>query len=206
MHFGDRVTTLNITRVLVPAVVVALSGCAHTCSTHEPPDSSWAEAVACYHHVELDEHSPADRRGCYRLALGPTYLPNASTGRERRFIPNPEIIELTADWYTKERIHSGFLVRTPAGSTPWGDNGVWRPTRDGGALIDLGTGFSGLLLVVRRNSSGYSGNASTYQDIGDDSATATADLRPVSCAKMPSNPPLQSDGRVGRFAPSAARR
>ena len=109
-------------------------------------------------------------------------------------MPNPEVIELTSEWYTKGRIHSGFLVRTPVGSTPWGDNGVWRPTRTGGALIDLGTGFSGLFLVVHRNTWGYSGNASTYQDVGDNSARATADLWPVSCAKMPPNPALNQTG------------
>ena len=181
----DRAMMLNTKSGLVrSAVVVVLSGCAHRCSTHEPPDSSWAEAVACYHHVELAEGPAADRLGCYRLALGPTYLPNASNAGQTIFIPNPEVIELTSEWYTMKRIHSGLLVRTPAGSR-WGNNGVWRPTRNGGALIDLGDGLSGLLVVVHRNGQGYSGNASTYQDIGEDFTRATADLWPVSCARMP---------------------
>jgi hypothetical protein len=173
---------------LLSLTAISLLGCAHTCPTNEPPEANWAEGIACYHQVELAEHPPSDRLGCYRLALGPTYLPNHSTRGQSRFIPNPEIIELTAEWYSVGRIHSGFLVRTPTGSIPWVDNGVWRPTRTGGAIIDLGTGCSGLVLFMNRNRWGYSGHASTYQDISYDSARAAADLWPVSCAKMPLNP------------------
>ena len=188
LHVGCRVRTMKIARAIVPlAVAVALSGCAHNCPRHEPAESSWAEGVACYHHLDLEQQTPTDRLGCYRVALGQTYLPNWSTGAPFiSFIPNPEFIELTAEWYAKGRIHSGFLVRVPAGWNYWGGNGVWRPTRTGGALIDLGTGFSGLLFLMHRDSWGYSGNASTYQDVGYDSATAKADLWPVSCAKMSS--------------------
>ena len=174
-------------------IALAVSGCAHACPSHEPSDANWAEDVACHHHMELAPDPPADRLGCYRLALGPTFLRNRSSGGEPLFIPNPEIIELTSVWDTIRRIRSGFLVRTPLRPSWRTSDGVWRPTV-GGALIDLGDGFSGLLLVMHRNSWGYSGSASTYQDVGDESLRAKADLWPVSCAKMLPNPAMNPTG------------
>jgi hypothetical protein len=72
-------------------------------------------------------------------------------------------------------------VRTPLRSTPWRDGGFWRPTKDGGAIIDLGDGFSGMIIVVRRNGAGYSGKAATFHDLGDDAQRAPVELWPTRC-------------------------
>ena len=111
-------------------------------------------------------------------------LPNASTGTQRPFMENPGFVELTSNWYTAG-VRSGYLVRTPPRPAPWVDKGVWWPTRDGGAFIDLGTGFFGIMLRMHRSGLGYSGTAATYQDVGDESQRSTADLWPIGCEKMP---------------------
>jgi hypothetical protein len=171
------------TPLLVTASLAA-SGCAHECQRQGPPEVAWAEQLACDDHAELDDRPPTGRAGCYRLALGPSYLTNASTGTQNLFIDNPEFVELTSERYTTG-IRSGYLARTPPRRGPWVDKGVWWPTRDGGAFIDLGTGFFGLLLRMHRSGFGYSGTAATYQDIGHDSQSSTADLWPIGCEKMP---------------------
>jgi hypothetical protein len=158
---------MSIRALVLVAVSVTLNGCAHGCPRHERPETSWAQQLACYEHAELDERPPVGWAGCYRLALGPTYLPNAATGTKGPFIENPEFIELTSDWYTTG-VRGGYLVRTPPRRGPWVDKGVWWPTRAGGAFIDLGTGFFGMMLRMRRSTAGYSGTAETYQDVGDD--------------------------------------
>lgn len=175
---------MDIRVPVLVAVSVALIGCAHECPRHEPPESLWAEQLAYHDRVELDDRPPGDRAKCYRLALGPTYLPNASTGTQRPFMENPGFVELTSDWYTAG-VRSGYLVRTPPRPAPWVDKGVWWPTRDGGAFIDLGTGFFGIMLRMHRSGLGYSGTAATYQDVGDESQRSTADLWPIGCEKMP---------------------
>ena len=96
----------------------------------------------------------------------------------------PNWSELTSERYTTG-IRSGYLVRTPPRRGPWVDMMVWWPTRDGGAFIDLGTGFFGLLFRMYRSGIGYSGTVATYQDVGYDSKKSTADLWPITCEKMP---------------------
>lgn len=178
------------------ALALVMAGCAHQCPPNAPGEACWAEAVARHRGVELAAHAPVDGLGCYRLDVGPSYLPNAAIHGERVFIPGPRFIELRTEWYTKQ-VRSGFLVRTPPGLTPWGENGVWRPTRDGGAIIDLGTGFSGLILVMHRDGLGYSGTAATYQDVGDESDRSTAQLWPVPC-------PARAGNRIGSAVSSSA--
>lgn len=173
--------------IRLPAVVtmsMVLAGCGHDCARHGPAETRWAQEIACYEHTQLDDRPPVSRVGCYRLALAPSYLTNASTGPERLFLDNPEFVELTADWYTKE-VRTGYLVRTPPRSSGSDGTGVWWPTRDGGALIDLATGFAGMMLRMHRSGVGLSGTASTYQDVGDESQRSTAELWPVGCDKMP---------------------
>src|SRR5690349_9871961 len=92
-----------VMRTGVPFLVTtlfAVSGCAHECPRHGPPDMSWAEQLACYDHAELDDRAPTGRAGCYRLALGPSYLMNAFTGTEHPFNDSPEFLELTSEQHT----------------------------------------------------------------------------------------------------------
>jgi hypothetical protein len=190
-------------RVRIPLLVMVLfaaSDCAHECAGYGP-EPAWAKALACYDHTELDDRAPTGRTGCYRLALGPSYLTNASTGTRDPFIENPEFVELTVVQYMTG-IRSGYLARTPPRRAPWVDKGVWWPTRDGGAFIDLGIGFSGLLLRMHRSGFGYSGTATTYRDVGDDVQKSTADLWPVSCETMPADKELRS--RLDQEAESVA--
>jgi hypothetical protein len=185
--------TLSVRIAICIATSFALTGCAHDCPTREPPESSWAEQLACSEHTEIDYQPPIDRVGCYRLAIGPSYLTNASTGTNRVFMENPEFVELTSEWHDTS-IRRGYLARTPPGAPWWADEGVWRPTRDGGALIDLGSGFAGMMLRMRRSGVGYAGSASMYNDLGAPRQRSTADLWPVSCEKMR----LEPDGDDSR--------
>jgi len=151
----------------------------------------WAEWYARRDGIELDYRPPRTQLGCFRVRLGPDYLPNASTGTRRLFIPNPGLLELSSDWQTDHGIDSGFRVRTPAGATPWKDGGMWWPTLDGGAIIRLGTGYFGMSVVVRRQGSAYSGKADTFQDVGYDSQTAKLELWPTPCGSA--EPRLAAD-------------
>jgi hypothetical protein len=181
--FSRRAT--NTRTAILLAASVAPTACAHRCPRQGPAETSWAQELACSERVELDDRPPVDRV-CYRLALGSTYLPNASKGTDRVFMENPGFIELTSEWHSTET-RSGYLVRArPQG--PWPETGVWWPTREGGAFVDLGTGFSGMLLRLHRNGPGYAGTIATYQDVGDESQRSSARLWPTDCAKMPVMP------------------
>jgi len=180
----------------LPVLLLATAvGCSHRIVTTGPFELRWAEWLARRDRIELDYRPPRIQLGCFRVHLGPDYLPDSSTGTRHLFIPNPEFVELSSAWITN-RIDSGFRVRTPHGSTPWSDGGVWWPTLGGGAIIRLGTGFYGMNMVVRRRGSVYAGKAATFQDVGYDSQKASAELWRVPCGAA--EPRVAADGAAPR--------
>jgi len=172
-------------------VCTSTVSCTHRMGMTRPPALGWAEELARRDRRELDYRPPRAQVGCFRVRLGPDYLPNASTGTRHLFIPNPGVVELSSEW-TTDRINSGLRVRTPPRSTPWRDGGVWWPTMDGGATIRLGDGFSGMNLVVHPQGSLYAGKAATYRDVGYDSQRAGAELWPAPC--VAAQPAAAADG------------
>jgi uncharacterized protein YggE len=65
------------------------------------------------------------------------------------------------------------------------EDGAWRPVEDGGVEVRLGDAFSGILLRLRTSHDGFAGEAQTYQDVGDASWRAPAELERAACVENP---------------------
>jgi hypothetical protein len=175
-------------RTLV-AALIGMTGCGHACPVTGPVETSWAEQIACRQGQAIADYHAGwlrwllgRRVGCYQVRLGPDYLPNYTASRDRMFLPNPSIIELTREGHS-DGVYWGFRVRTHPRSAPWKDGGLWRPTTDEGAVINLGNSFFGMTLAMHPEGSGLVGRAAMHYDIKvGDPGTAHAELWPTQCA------------------------
>ncbi len=64
-------------------------------------------------------------------------------------------------------------------------DGAWWPLENGGLDVRLGDGFSGIFLRLRPSVGGFVGEARTYQDVGDASWHAPAELKRRACDVEP---------------------
>jgi len=64
-------------------------------------------------------------------------------------------------------------------------DGAWWPLENGSVDVRLGDGFSGIFFRLRPSAGGFVGEARTYQDVGDASWRASAELDRRTCGVEP---------------------
>ena len=117
---------------------------------------------------------------CYEVQLG-AWAPRLALGVDTAFTVPPHRFRVEA------RTDSGLgrgasLVRAlPGAEGPVHSRGRWAVVRPDSVEVLFTTGFSGLVLRVRRNGATWRGIASTFWDFPRPTQTASVSLAPTAC-------------------------
>jgi hypothetical protein len=175
----DRSWKLVVVVAVASVVAVLGPGCAH--GGHRIPELA----------------PTAEQLGCFQLRLGP-YTPG---GSESVYTSPPELFELRTEPEELGRaLGLPARVLRPLSKVRAGGylSGVWWPLSQTEIALDWGNGFCGVTIHLKRTVDGWSGTAKSHWDNGDDSQTATAQMRRISC---PPPAPLGNPTRTRDNAP-----
>jgi len=144
--------------------------------------------LACAHVPRRAPEPMVGQAGCYEVRAGPWSPPDVPVAISLDRLPRRVALVVERE-SGEEAADPGWRL---AALEPERDSamrsiqdGAWWPLENGGIDLRLGDGFSGIFLRLRSSFGGFVGEAHTYQDVGDASWRAPAELERRTCSVEP---------------------
>ena len=172
MDFSLRVLIRGVEQVAARVLFWGIVGCAF----------SDCVALAKAQEQRKPELVEAENiQGCYELTLS-AWRPNLNLGQDAVFLTPPHRIQLLAARGTQGWESEGYVVKPAPGVAPSIHRGsYWSPKSSQSIEIVWTTGFSGLVMILKREGTDLRGKARSFWDFPRRKQEADVTARKVEC-------------------------
>jgi hypothetical protein len=143
--------------------------------------------LACAHEARTPESRAGSREvwGCYRFALQ----------QPLNTWPIPDVVELRPEQTSGSvAARSSEMRAYSTRELPPFLHGHWSRRDARSIALQWGNDFSGINATLEASGSGFSGRATTFRDVGDESETSELRLFFVECPRSAAQPAVAPDG------------
>jgi hypothetical protein len=142
----------------------------------------------CAHVSRRAAEPMVGQAGCYEVRAGPWSPPDVPVAISLDRLPRRVALVVERE-SGEEVVDPGWRLAALEPERDYAmrsiQDGAWWPLENGGVDLRLGDGFSGIFFRLRPSAGGFVGEARTYQDVGDASWRASAELDRRTCGVEP---------------------